>query len=393
MSSCTNSSNIRSTFLTQVIRQESDGKRVSFKINPADVGISAGVTVGSVIRYDATSESYDLSKADNPATAEVVGIVERVDAGVFTVVASGLIIYPNLTSVINSYTGGCATEDGGTGGGEGGNDILFLSDGCAGKLQLLEPTTSGRIVKPVMQRVKVGPAGPEQYNGIVLNYIGYQVSEAATFFQDELQFNGNVEYGRDTSSTPEGFIRVDQEQLIPTSSYPDLYETFGTQYSIYEETVTLPTYTGVFGSLLDQSITQKTGSAVTSRGTVVNTNQSNKTVTIRKTKDQPKTDSSKLVYFGNVPYQPSSSSVTAFTLPSVAPQKIKYSAGGETVEETLIPYMRTKSITTSVSIPKTLQIDEITSDKITTGGYVVGTKLADLEARVASMERRYGIIY
>lgn len=389
MSSCTNSSNIKSTILTQIIRQESDGKRVSFKISPSEVTIAAGVTVGSVVRYDALTDRYDLSKADSPTTAEVVGIVEREDNGVFTVVASGLIIYPNLSSVINSYTGGCSPLDSSTVGGSGGNDIFFLSDGCAGALQLIEPTVTGRIVKPVMQRVKVGPSGPNQYNGIVLNYIGYEVSEIATSSSDNLQNPGDINFLREFTSPIEGYIRVDEQQLLDTTSNSELYNVFKTDYGVYEETVTISNPPGNMAALTG-TVTQRAGSVPLSTGTIVNTNQNNKTITIRKSNSQIKTDISKLIYIDNVPYNASSSSVSAFTVPSVPTQTIKYTASGVTTEETLIPYMRSKTSITSVSIPKKLNIDEISSDKITTGGHIVGTKLSDLDSRLSALERRFG---
>jgi hypothetical protein len=389
MSSCTNSSNIRSTILTQIIREESDGRRVAFKINSADVGISAGVTLGSVVRYDATKDIYDLSKADNAATAEVIGIVEKIEGTLYTVVASGLMIYPDINSVINSYTGGCSASNGGTGGGDGGSDIFFLSDYCAGKLQLLEPVTPGHIVKPVMQRVKVGPTGSSQYNGIVLNYIGYEVSEVASSTAQMVGLVGDITY-KSESAPPDGFIDARTEQILSVSDYPELYGVFGTEYGSYDETIKLdytgnPTFVGL-------NYSQKNGSQVISSGTIISANSADKTITVRKFNNQPKTDLNKSVYVGSVPYTGISSSVTAFTVPYVNTQTITYKTATEEKTVTLIPYMRTKSNITSVSIPKKITISEITSDKVTTGGYIVGSKLLDLDTRVTNMETRYGII-
>lgn len=391
MSSCTNSSNIRSTILSQVIRETADGKRVVFTINSNDVGITSGVTLGSVIRFDMVTDSYQLSKADNPATAEVVGVVESILGDNYTVVANGLMVYPNIGSVINSYADGCTALDSGTDGGLGGGDIFFLSDGCEGKLQYLEPTTPGYIVKPVMQRVKVGPSGPSQYNAIVLNYIGYEVAESVAVQAQLQQLVGTVSYAKETDATLNGFIKVDSQQLLSTTSYPELYSVFATNYGEYEETISIPSYAANIANLTNSTMTQKTGSRVTSTGTVVFANDANKTITVRKSKTEPKTDTSKLVYFGNLAYTPASSNVTSFTLPSTPTQKIKYVANGVETEETLIPYMKSKPDVDYVSIPKTIEIEEITSDKINTGGFVVGSKLLDLEQRVANMERRYGI--
>lgn len=391
MSSCTNSSNIRSTLLTQIIREESDGKRVAFKVSSADVGISAGVTLGSVVRYDVATDSYMPSRADDPATAEVIGIVERVDSGVYTIVASGLMVYPNINQVINSYTGGCATLDGATSGGSGGSDIFFLSNGCDGKLQLLEPTTSGHIVKPVMQRVKVGPSGPNQYNGIVLNYIGYQVAELADSTYQIQSAIGDIIYTKDTG-TVEGFIDVRSPQILNVADEPALYSVFGTNHGTYNETVTVDSSLNL-ESFVGSNVTQKNpNGTVLSNGTVISGNTSNKTITIRKNNTEPKTDSTKSIAVGTVNFRVTASSVTAFTLPSVDTQKITYKTSTETKEETLIPYMRSKSSVTSVSLPKTLKINQITSDKVTTGGFDVGAKLQDLETRVKNMETRYGII-
>ena len=78
------------------------------------------MTVGSVIRYDVSTNSYVPSIANSPDSSEVIGVVESIQNSVYTVVASGLIKYPNITNVINRYGVGCTVSDGGTGGGEGG---------------------------------------------------------------------------------------------------------------------------------------------------------------------------------------------------------------------------------------------------------------------------------
>lgn len=392
MSSCTNSSNIRSTILTQVIREEADGKRVAFKISSADVGISAGVTLGSVVRYDVATDQYQPSKADDPTTAEVVGIVEKVENGVYTIVASGLIVYPNINQVINSYTGGCGTLDGATLGGSGGSDVFFLSNYCAGKLQLLEPTISGHIVKPVMQRVKVGPSGPNQYNGIVLNYIGYQVAQLADSTSLMEQQIGGVIQTRNTSNI-EGFIKVDEPQMVSTEEYPELYGTFQTDYGSYDEKVTVENQPNITSLIGGNFVQKNINGSVYSSGRIVEADSTKSTVTVRKDSTQPKTDITKSTTVGVLKIKPTISTVSKFTVPSVESEVVTYIAkdGNQTVEETLTPYMRAKSSITTVSIPKSLRIEEITSNKIVTNGYDVGSKLQDLEDRVKDMEDRYGI--
>lgn len=206
MSSCATSSNIQSSLILQTIREEGDSKRVAFKITTSDAGISAGVTVGSVIRYDVASNSYMPSIADNPATSEVIGVVESIENSVYTVVASGLIKYPGITSIVNRYGIGCTISDSGTGGDAGGADIYFLSNYCHGKMQLLEPIVQGHIVKPVMQRVAVG-----EYNGIVLNYIGYEVSNNATSDFTNIKPAGTVEHSSQTGEI-DGYINVSEQK-------------------------------------------------------------------------------------------------------------------------------------------------------------------------------------
>lgn len=391
MSSCTNSSNIRSTLLTQIIREESDGKRVAFKVSSADVGISAGVTLGSVVRYDVVTDSYMPSRADNPATAEVIGIVEKVDNGTYTIVASGLMVYPNINQVINSYTGGCQQLDGSTAGGSGGSDIFFLSAKCDGKLQLLEPTTPGDIVKPVMQRVKVGPSGPNQYNGIVLNYIGYQVAELADSTYEIQSAIGGVIYTKDSGQI-EGFIDVRNPQIVNVADEPELYSIFGTNHGTFDETVTLDSSLELSSFIGSNAYQKNPNGTDLNSGTIISASTANKTITIRKTNTQAKTDLTKSILVGTRNFRATSFSVKAFTVPSVDTQKITYKTSLGTKEETLIPYMRSKSTVTSVSLPKTLKINQISSDKVTTGGFDVGAKLLDLETRVKNMETRYGII-
>jgi hypothetical protein len=386
MSSCTNSSNIQSNLITQVIREEGDGKRVAFKITTTDAGISAGVTVGSVLRYDVPTNMYMPSIADQPDTAEVIGIVETVQDGTYTIVASGLIKYPGITGIINRYSAGCSAQDGTTAGGSGGADIFFLSDGCAGKLQALEPITTGHIVKPVMQRVAVG-----EYNGIVLNYIGYEVANAGTSDQTTVVPAGAVYYAPRTDNY-EGFIDASASTEYDVSQYPELYDIFKTDYGNYEETVKLDSAGINLSTIINSTITQKNSlNVVISTGTIVKTDQTNSTITIKKDSTQEKTNLSSKLVVGTLRFVPLASDVTAFTVPSVPEQKINYTATSGSKEETLVPYMRIQKDVTSVFVPDNIQIDSITCDQIRTQGVTVGDKLQNLELRIQQLEGRLGI--
>lgn len=390
MPSCTNSSNIQSSLVTQVIREEANGKRVAFNISSGDAGISSGVTLGSVIRYDVPSDMYVPSRADDPATAEVIGIVESVQtisgSPVYTVVASGLVKYPDINSVINRYASGCTTDDGGTGGDDGGPDIFFLSDYCYGKLQLLEPTTSGHIVKPVMQRVAVG-----EYNGIVLNYIGYEVADAATSDLTNIMPASAVYYAQ-KDLVMEGFIDASTAQVLNAQQYSELYDVFGISYGTYEETITLVNPGINLNSLIDSEATQKTAYNTNYNvGEIVLSNQTNNSITIRKESTQPKTDLTKKIVVSTLKLTPSNSSITAFTVPAVPKQTVSYTASSGSRDVELTPYMRVKKDVTSVFVPDIVELSKLVCDNITTNGITVGTKLSNLESRLQAVERRLGI--
>jgi hypothetical protein len=386
MSSCTNSSNIQSNLILQTIREEGDGKRVAFKITTADAGISAGVTVGSVIRYDVPSNMYVTSIADSGDNAEVIGIVESIQNSVYTVVASGLIKYPNITSVINRYGIGCTVSDGGTGGDEGGADIYFLSNYCEGKLQLLEPTVRGHIVKPVMQRVAVG-----EYNGIVLNYIGYEISNDATSDTTEVVPAGTVIFA-DKTGDLQGYLDVSSERLLDKEKYSELYDVFDTKYGIYRETITLSSPGVNLSTLANSQVTQKTAfNTADSIGKVISGDSTTNKIVVEKTSSQPKTDLERKVSIGNLKFTATASTVTSFTVPSVPKQKIQYNASSGSQEVSLTPYMRTEKDITSVFLPREIILTSLSCDNITTNGVTVGSKLQNLENRVKDLEQRFGI--
>lgn len=383
MSSCTNSSNIQSNLILQTIREEGDGKRVAFKITTADAGISAGVTVGSVIRYDVSTNSYVPSIANSPDSSEVIGVVESIQNSVYTVVASGLIKYPNITNVINRYGVGCTVSDGGTGGGEGGPDIFFLSNYCDGKMQLLEPTVRGHVVKPVMQRVAVG-----EYNGIILNYIGYEVSNDATSDVTSVAPAGTVYYSNQTGDI-EGFIDVSSARMEKTSDYPELFDIFDKNYGKYRETIGITSPSVNLTTLINSEVTQKTPfNTSDSIGKVISGDSSNNTIVVEKESNQSKTDISKKLSIGNLKFTPVSSSVTSFTVPSVPKQTIKYNG---VTEVDLVPYMRTTKDITSVFLPQEVLLTKLTCDNIKTDGITVGTKLQNLENRIKILEQRLSI--
>jgi len=112
---------------------------------------------------------------------------------------------------------------------------------------------------------------------------------------------------------------------------------------------------------------------------------------VQKSSNQPKTDTSKSLYVGVLRYDASEASVSSFTLPGVDSGKITYTSKTGTTEETLVPYIRAKPNLTSVSIPNSLEVNQLQSDTLITNDINVGSKLQDLESRLNAVENRFGI--
>lgn len=400
--SCSSSSNIRSSLVTTIITQEGDGNRVAFKLyDPGDGQFAPGITGGSVIRWDSTN-GWTLSSAHDPASSEVVGVVENIQfptgSTMYTVVASGLINYPVMNEVINRYDGedlSCSTDppgNDGTDGGVGGDDVLFLSDGCPGKLQYMEPTIPGHIVKPVIQKVS---AGKGVFNGIVLNYIGYEVADVATVQLLQATPPGDIKKIPENllpeDGILEGYIKVSQEQIVNKKDYPELFETFDVNSGPYQETVKLAQTVPSLELYVNSTVNQVNpyGNVISS-GKVIAVNTATNEVTISKDFNQPKIDPTKNVRMGSVRSSVESVDVTAFTLPAVPVEKTRYTTKNKTEEVTLVPYMRTTQELGAVSIPKTVVLDKVESDSVVANGVDVGPKLTNLETRLLNIERRLG---
>jgi|LauGreDrversion4_2_1035121.scaffolds.fasta_scaffold27394_3 hypothetical protein len=155
MPSVSNSSNIRASN-TVVSLSSDNGNRIIIQLDNSVIG-SPGFSAGDAIHYSGICGCYKRSRADDPATAEVFGVVESLDiSGIANVVLYGSI---GLTGYIDMSDGG-----------SGGHDVYFLSGLTAGKLQSLAPNTQDHIVKAVYQKAPHG-----NFTGAVMNYIGYKV--------------------------------------------------------------------------------------------------------------------------------------------------------------------------------------------------------------------------
>ena len=97
MPSCSSSSNIQGT--STILNPTGSESRLTMKLLGGDgslIGytLDSSIFAGGVVRYNPVDKTYYLSRADNNANSEVVGVVESKDAttGDLTVVLRGLLI-------------------------------------------------------------------------------------------------------------------------------------------------------------------------------------------------------------------------------------------------------------------------------------------------------------
>lgn len=107
-----------------------------------------GFSVGNVLTYSGTNDTYAAAKADSAADAEVVGIVSAVaDANDFTLLTEGMI------TTLTGLTAGTT---------------YWLSDSSAGSYTSTPPTTAGHINKPLMMAVDTTSAVFKNFRGEVI---------------------------------------------------------------------------------------------------------------------------------------------------------------------------------------------------------------------------------
>ena len=135
---------------------------------------SALLSIGHVIFYDSENLGWTQSNANNFKTAEVFGIVESIAGLTAYAVTRGSVKVPS--NVLNRM--------GSPEGGEGGEDIWFLSGTTAGHMQNLAPTIEDHISKPLYYNAPHSFSGIT-YSGIFVNYLGYKI------VTDNLQLNSS----------------------------------------------------------------------------------------------------------------------------------------------------------------------------------------------------------
>jgi hypothetical protein len=366
MSSCSSSSNLRSQIFAPIVYVEASGSRISFNIDTNNTGytIGNGITGGSVIRFDPNTHTYVSSDAKQSDTAEVVGVVESrtniAGATVFTVVANGLMNYPNIDAIPDLYDpeGSCVAQTS-LGGGAGGKDIFFLSDGCPGSLQTQEPSTPGAIVKPIIQRVKTSNS-----NAIVLNYIGYEVGEEAQAVFPISGLVGSVTYVIPGSPVPYGYLDVTNPVLVSVEEYPELYNVFGIEHQEYEEKVKItanPNPSWINATAIQYN-NCSFSSGIYNEGTITEIDILNKTLTIKRSSTYLTTQITCPIVISNASLDIDSTftpTIVKFSVPRPAPYTQEFTSNTSSVLVEMTPLIKAKNDLSYVSVTDNLILSRL----------------------------------
>jgi hypothetical protein len=354
------------TILTQ------DTNRLAISIKTTDGLPTTGITAGDVIRWDVPTAGYTLSVASTEPKAEVLGVVESVNASGCTVVLTGSIQYPS--SRLSAITSG----------GAGNVDVLFLSDTVSGGLTgTVDMSTSGeKIIKPVMQ---VAPHSI--YNAVVTNYVGYKAGNQATISENVGGLPiGSVVYFPADYVNYTSFINSGGWTQLQTSNnyfsvstYPDLYQVWVTAWTTagYIERVIINSGT-VTSSFPRGTVTQNSVNV----GTVYasGTTPSFAYIDILKTRTQSLIDTSTFNIAGNA-YAAVSTSISQFEVPPVTDTNppVQNSAN-------FTPWIKTQQ-SSRVTIPDALSIASLS----VSGTVAVGS-ITNLEAKISLLETRLNLL-
>ena len=127
---------------------------ISYNITGITVGTS-GYTFGSVVRI--TSSGYTAAKANDPDSAEIVGVLSALTTTSSTVTLAGRINGNFQTVAGGTLSPGC---------------VYFLSPSTGGYVTTTEPTTVGQVSKPVLLGLGETAGVVLQYRGNYLNASG-----------------------------------------------------------------------------------------------------------------------------------------------------------------------------------------------------------------------------
>jgi hypothetical protein len=354
------------TILTQ------DTSRLAISIKTTDGLPTTGITAGDVIRWDVPTAGYTLSVASTEPKAEVLGVVESVNASGCTVVLTGSIQYPS--SRLSAITSG----------GAGNVDVLFLSDTVSGGLTgTVDMSTSGeKIIKPVMQ---VAPHSI--YNAVVTNYVGYKAGNQATISENVGGLPiGSVVYFPADYVNYTSFINSggwtqlqSSNNYFSVSTYPDLYQVWVTAWTTagYIERVIVSSGT-VTSSSPRGIVTQNSVTVGTVYGSGTNPSPY---IDILKTRTQSLINTTQTLTINGNSYSASSTSISQFEVPPVIDTNppVQNSAN-------FTPWIKTQQ-SSRVTIPDALSIASLS----VSGTVAVGS-ITDLEAKISLLETRLNLL-
>jgi len=354
-------------FAPQVILSQ-DTSRLVIKLKSGEgYTIPSGLTLGDVIRYDPASTGYTLSKADTEPNAEVVGVIESVSSGEYTVITYGSIRYPTARlSLITS-------------GGSGNVDVLFLNPDVAGGLTGTIDVSDGteKIVKPVLQ---VAPNNV--YNAIVLNYVGYKTGNQAVIQEDTpLLPVGSVMYGLGSVTPGVNWIRIDTNVLLSKQDYSELYTVYGTSYGQWTERIVL-NGTLVTSNMISKNAYNIISGAITRLGVVSNIDFITNSIFVSKGSSTPQISLTDDFYIDTTRASPTSTTVHEFTVPAVS-GTAPIQAGTN-----LVPYIKAYEIV-SVKVPETITLSGLTlsGNGVVTGTFKVGA-INNIETYITTLKNR-----
>lgn len=331
------SSNLNTRLFAPTVVLTQDTRRLFITISSASGSgytVDASIAAGDVIRYDPVDQSYKPSQANTERNSEVLGIVESITGTNYTVVTAGSITYPTarLTSIIE--------------GGTGGKDILFLDPSVAGGLTgVVEvPTgTNSAIVKPVLQL-----APHSIYNGIIVNYIGYKIGNAAAI--EGILPVGDIIWSPPDVNPGSFYKKADGFELSVTE-YPDMYSLYGLTNGPHKIKLQLNSAVGISSGLSGSNVTQYYNGSVTTIGTVSSWDSVNETITISRTVSSPQIINGSTVYSKGFSWTLESNTPISFTVPAVQ----------TTVQQgdiTLVPYISVKPMV-DITIPESITIENL----------------------------------
>lgn len=320
-----------------------------------EYSVENGLSAGHVVRYDPGLNRYVTSLANDPANAEVFGVVESITGSNLNVVLYGMMNYPDTGPITLRQE---KDEDGVT-GGAGGEDVYFLSGNTSGVLQALAPNNPGYIVKPVVQKIKT-----PGFNAQVLNYVGYIIGGEEISSEVGTEPPGALIYSM-TESDSYNWKRCDIPLTFVIADYRDLYNALigSSSLSSLDERiyVNTPPDPGLIGS----SAIQQTNGKITWSGQVVGASTLDNYYDIRKFSDAAGkitglADSSGKITIGSGTWTISSNTNYGFTTPIFSRKTETVIVGQNTQRQIeLYPYLKVSS-TSAVSIPSSVTVEKLT---------------------------------